>query len=166
MIAAAPVCWLGDRETMESLVVPGVLDSLGTIGKYVLEAATSAGLDRKASYRLRLAVDEIATNAITHGYEEAGLRGSLTVQAEMDEASLTLTLEDTAGAFDPRTLSRPRSLDLPLDERPIGGLGVYLTLQGVDGFRYERIGNRNRNIFTMRRPHDRGTQAPMAGVAR
>jgi serine/threonine-protein kinase RsbW len=145
---------------MEPLVVPGVLDSLSRIGKYVLEAAATAGLDRKASYRLRLAVDEIATNTVTHGYQEADLHGSLTVLSHMNEASLTLTLEDTAGAFDPRMLSRPASLDLPLDERPIGGLGVYLTLQGVDAFCYERVGNRNRNIFIMRRPLNPTAQEP------
>jgi len=145
---------------MEPLVVPGILDSLSRIGKYVLEAAATAGLDRKASYRLRLAVDEIATNSVTHGYQETGLHGSLVVLSYMDEASLTLILEDTADAFDSSTLSRPASLDLPMDERPIGGLGVYLTLQGVDAFRYERVGNRNRNIFIMHRPLNPAAKEP------
>jgi len=58
---------------MDSMVVPGVLDSLSAIGRYVLGAAWAAGLDKRAAYRLRLAVDEIATNAVLHGYQEAGL---------------------------------------------------------------------------------------------
>ncbi|MFN3380826.1 MAG: hypothetical protein ACK41O_15320, partial [Runella zeae] len=37
--------------------------------------------------------------------------------------------------------------DLPLDERPIGGLGIYLTVNGVSEFKYEYSDNRNRNIF-------------------
>ena len=137
---------------MDSMVVPGVLDSLSAIGRYVLGAAWAAGLDKRAAYRLRLAVDEIATNAVLHGYQEAGLEGTLTVRAEMDEGALTIILEDAAARFDPRQAPLPETLDLPLDERPIGGLGVYLTLQGVDDFRYERVDDRNRNTFVMRRP--------------
>ncbi|HXV96967.1 MAG TPA: ATP-binding protein, partial [Anaerolineae bacterium] len=64
---------------MEALTVPGTLDSLSVIGKYVLTAAATAGLDKKVSYRLRLAVDEIATNIITHGYDEANLEGVIKI---------------------------------------------------------------------------------------
>ena len=59
---------------MESLTVSGTLDSLKTIAAYVLSAAENAGLEKKPAYKLRLAVDEIATNIIVHGYEEAGRR--------------------------------------------------------------------------------------------
>jgi anti-sigma regulatory factor (Ser/Thr protein kinase) len=43
-------------------------------------------------------------------------------------------------------------LNLPLEERSIGGLGIFLVLKGVDTFRYERINEHNRNIFVMNRP--------------
>ncbi|MEQ8963773.1 MAG: ATP-binding protein, partial [Coleofasciculus sp. C2-GNP5-27] len=60
---------------LEPLTVSGTLDSLGAIAQYVLQAAQAANLDKKASYNLRLAVDEIATNIIIHGYEDVGLEG-------------------------------------------------------------------------------------------
>ena len=87
---------------MEPLTVPGTLDALATIGKYVLAAAAVAGLDNKAAYRLRLAVDEIATNIIAYGYQPMGQDGVIDVRADIDEQTLTITLEDTAPAFDPR----------------------------------------------------------------
>ena len=74
------------------------------------------------------------------------------MQAKMDYDTLTITLEDTAAPFDPRGLPRPEQTELPLEERPIGGLGVFLTMENVDQFRYEYVGNRNRNIFVMKRP--------------
>ena len=43
-------------------------------------------------------------------------------------------------------------IDLPLADRPIGGLGVFLAMEGVDEFRYEYDGACNRNIFVMRSP--------------
>jgi anti-sigma regulatory factor (Ser/Thr protein kinase) len=137
---------------MDLLIVPGTLESLGSIGRYVLAAADAAGLDRRAAYHLHLAVDEVATNTITHGYEEAGRTGSLTIRADLDAAKLTITMEDSALPFDPRGAQRPEQIDLPLEERPIGGLGLYLTAQSVDEFRYEYADGRNRNIFVVKRP--------------
>ena len=138
---------------MEPLTVPGILDSLSAIGQYVNAAALAAGLDKKVSYRLRLAVDEIATNSIIHGYEESGLTGDVVVYSEILPDTLTIIVEDTAPPFDLRTLAeRPDHIDKPVEDRPIGGLGVYLTIQNVDKFDYEYVNNRNRNIFIVNRP--------------
>ncbi len=138
---------------MQSLIVPGKLDSLEKIGKYILQAAENAGLERKRAYRLRLAVDEIVTNIINYGYLQAGLEGVITVNADLDERSLTITLDDTSGHFDP-TLKAPPVPDAftqPLEERKNGGWGVYLAIQSVDQFRYQRLGDHNQNIFVMYR---------------
>jgi anti-sigma regulatory factor (Ser/Thr protein kinase) len=137
---------------MEPLTVSGTLDSLGPIAQYVITAAGAAGLDKKSTYKLRLAVDEIATNIIVHGYEEAGLSGDVLIHAALDDNSLTVILEDTAERYDPTQRDTPDDMDKPLEDRRIGGLGVYLTMQGVDKFLYERVGDRNRNIFVVNRP--------------
>ncbi len=137
---------------MEPLSVPGTLDSLGAIAEYVKAASAAAGLDKKAAYRLRLAVDEIATNIITHGYAEAGLEGQVDIRAEIDAETLTISIEDIGVAYNPLERETPDSLELPLEQRGIGGLGVYLVRQNVDEFLYERVGDQNRNIFIMNRP--------------
>src|SRR6516164_2327660 len=111
---------------MDRVTMPGTLDSLEVIGDFVTRAAAAAGLDQKSSYRLRLAVDEIATNAIVHGYEETGLQGPITIWSELDDVDLRLILEDGAPAFDPHQAAPPSGMDLPLEERDIGGLGVFL----------------------------------------
>lgn len=136
---------------MEPLILPGTLDSLTQIGAYILEAASEAGLERKLAYRLRLAVDEIATNAVLYGYERSSTEGNLVVIAEINDSSLTIILEDTGPAYDPFDTPSPDDLDEPLDDRDIGGLGVFLAIKGVDEFRYEWIDGMNRNIFVMNR---------------
>jgi anti-sigma regulatory factor (Ser/Thr protein kinase) len=138
---------------MQSLTLQATLEALSPIAEYVKAAATEAGLGKKAVYNLRLAVDEIATNIITHGYKEANLEGAINLTATLDEQSLTIVVEDTGVAYDPRqALSREEAtLDDPLEDRPIGGLGIYLAIEGVDQFHYERVGNRNRNVFVMNR---------------
>lgn len=135
---------------MEPINLPGNLASLEIIRDYVRGAADEAGLDRKRSYRLRLAVDEIATNIITHGYDEAGYDGDIDVRADISDQELTIVLEDTAIPYDPHASDNPDDLDAPLEDRDIGGLGVFLAIQYVDEFRYERIADRNRHTFIMK----------------
>lgn len=139
---------------MQSLSVPGTLDSLKPIADFVLAAAAEIHLDKKAAYKLRLAVDEIATNIILHGYEEAGLAGSIRLSAAIDNQALEITLEDQAIPYDPLQTESVEAEELqrPLAERRMGGLGVYLAIEGVDQFRYERVGECNRNILIMNRP--------------
>ncbi len=139
---------------MELLTVSGTLDSLGTIAEYVKQAAAVAGLDKKATYKLRLAVEEIATNIILHAYEEMGREGVINLRVSLDEQALTLSMEDTGEAFDPfeKLNVEEEQIHLPTEQRPIGGLGLYLAIKGVDKFLYERVGSRNQNILVMNLP--------------
>lgn len=139
---------------MRILTVPGTLNSLQPIADFVLAAAAAVNLEKKAAYKLRLAVDEIATNIILHGYEEAGLQGDIQISATIDDQTLQIALEDSATLFDPLETETVEAAELqrPLCDRQMGGLGVYLAIQGVDRFHYERVGERNRNVFTVQRP--------------
>ena len=140
---------------MEALILPGKLNCLGEIRKYVKSAATEAGLEKKASYKLCLAVDEIATNIITHGYDEVGLSGNICIQAEINEESLSVYIEDTGRHYDPtdpyileeETLTTQKSLE----ERSIGRLGIFLIYESVDKFIYEKLERGNRNILVVNR---------------
>jgi len=138
---------------MESLTVPGIMDSLDIIADYVLMAAKEAELDKKSTYKLRLAVDEIATNIVLHGYEEGGSSGDIFIESRIDENNLTIITEDTARPFDPsvKIKEEMKRVKQPLENRPIGGLGIFLVIDGVDDFDYQRIENKNRNIFVVKR---------------
>jgi anti-sigma regulatory factor (Ser/Thr protein kinase) len=140
---------------LNSLTVTARLDSLCEVAAFVQSEAEAAGLSAQARYSLRLAVDEIVTNIIMHGY--AGVPGDeralplIELRSEREEGVLRLIVEDTGMPFDPRHAPAPPDLELPAEERRIGGLGIYLALRAVDGFSYERVGDRNRNIFEMKR---------------
>jgi anti-sigma regulatory factor (Ser/Thr protein kinase) len=149
---------------MKSLILPGQLDSLSAIRQYVKEVAEQIGLDKKVSYHLQLAVDEIATNIIIHGYEQAGMIGEVMVQSEVNQDKLTITLEDSSAPFDPRQFGRPDQIDKPIKERPIGGLGVFMAMNNVDKFDYEYVNNRNRNIFIIKRVPDRAAHRVNSSV--
>jgi anti-sigma regulatory factor (Ser/Thr protein kinase) len=135
---------------MESLRLPGDLDSLATIREYVNSAAAQAGLDKRRAYRLSLAVDEIATNIIVHGYDEAGLAGDILMHAKVTDELLEIVIEDVGMPYNPLLHKDPEDLDAQLEDRDIGGLGIYLALKSVDEFRYEYTDGSNRNVFVMK----------------
>jgi serine/threonine-protein kinase RsbW len=97
-------------------------------------------------------VDEIAANIITHGYAEAGLTGAIEMYVQVDSSALTIILEDSAPPYTPNFDQPPSSLDLPPEERPLGGLGLYLAAQNVDQLSYTRLGGRNRHTVVVNRP--------------
>ncbi len=140
--------------TLPPLVVPGDVSSLTAIAEYVVEAGKAAGLSRNAVYRLRLAVDEIATNIVVHGYQAHGEAGSLIISADIDPKALTICIEDSARPYDPRGALEGGLEPAPLDERGEGGLGLYLAARSVDTLDYERVAGRNRNWLEMRLPAD------------
>lgn len=136
---------------MEPLQVIGTLDRLAELRHYVQQAAAAAGLDRKAAYRLCLGIDELATNAMTHGRPTPLHEIRLRLHAAIDERCLRITLEDTGRPYDPRQTPTPTNLHLPLDEREPGGLGVFFALRAADEFHYERVGEWNRNMLVVER---------------
>ena len=140
---------------MPTLTLPGELTSLDAVGNFVLEQARLAGLDKHATYQLQLAVDELATNSITHGYQDHNLTGDIGISADIDDHALTIVIEDSAVPFDPlqRDLERvEEDFAKPLNDRPIGGLGIFFVRQAVHDFRYEWRDGRNRNTLVVRRP--------------
>jgi anti-sigma regulatory factor (Ser/Thr protein kinase) len=129
----------------ESRRLPGTLDALAVLPDVAAAGATLAGLSDRQRAGLRLAIDEVVTNAITHGYGEAGRQGAIDVDWSLDAAGrLVLGIEDDGVLFDPTTVPEPDQLDLPLAERPIGGLGLVLVRRSVDELRYTVREGRNR----------------------
>src|ERR1051326_7758602 len=137
---------------MDAVTFPGNLDALSPIRDYVKEAAASAGLDHTATYNLLLAVDEIATNVIMHGYEEAGLQGDISIVATRPDDSLMIELSDHGKSYDPHLHQEPddEGLFKELSDRPIGGLGIMLAKDGVDDLQYESTDKGNFHRFVVR----------------
>lgn len=136
---------------LDSITVPGKLESLGAIADFIVQTARLAQLAQKSTYKLRLAVDEIATNIIQHGYAEADLIGKITCSAELTDSYLKIVLEDWGLTYNSTEYTPVNNLQQSLLERPIGGLGIYLASESVDDLQYQRVGDRNRHIFIVKR---------------
>jgi anti-sigma regulatory factor (Ser/Thr protein kinase) len=134
----------------QTITYKASLDVLEPIRELLTQIGQEVGLSKKKTYNLCLAVDEIATNVIRHGYMEADVTdGMFDLTIEKTGNQLVVSIEDTGRPFNPleHDLPTEEDLNIPLEDRPIGGLGVMIARQSVDEFKYEFSGNQNKNIF-------------------
>jgi serine/threonine-protein kinase RsbW len=97
---------------------------------------------------LVVAVNEAVTNILVHGYKNQPGALSITVSHQGDE--LQVCLEDKAPVFDPTTAPEP-DVSLPLERRPLGGVGIRMMREFTDELRHEaRAGGGNRLVLVKR----------------
>lgn len=112
------------------------------IERIINRMAVELNISESILGEIRLALEEIVVNTIMYGYEE-GESDTIKIQAERDEHSLTITIRDRGRAFDPTLALEP-----DLDSSAIGGLGIYLVRNIMDGVTYRRIEDMNQLIMT------------------
>lgn len=86
--------------------------------------ATDSGLDDDAVARLLTVLDEVVTNVISHG--RIGESGTIEVTLGRRDGGLDVLVEDAGPPFDPLTDAHPPMLTASVEQRPVGGLGIYL----------------------------------------
>lgn len=110
-------------------VFPAERDHLQEIREFVRSQAEAVSATTSEIGDLTLAVDEAATNIIVHGYREQP--GVIEVEIQTFDGKIVTILRDYAPSFDPTRILPPNT-QLPLDLRPIGGLGLHLIRMCTD----------------------------------
>ena len=136
----------GDRRSF-----PARLPMLHDALEFVAAFAALKRLSERDVLRLQLVIEELFTNTVMHGY---GQECDDPIQIALGAAPgrVTVRYEDAAGPYDPaRALATSRErVSEPLEQRPVGHLGVHLVAAIVDDMRYARIGGRNQLQILMR----------------
>lgn len=98
--------------------------------------------------RAQLAVEELFANSIHHGYGEESDR-SVWLAVEHHDEMLRVTYADAARAFDPFDTIKPLSeiVEIPLEERHVGGLGRLLVRELAQRCEYRREDGRNVTVL-------------------
>ncbi len=109
------------------------------------EFAAKHGIASEDLAKLHVAVEEHLINVISYGYTP-GQTGTIRARFALGPSGIRIDFEDDAGPFNP--LEAPVvDTSVPLDRKPIGGLGVHLIRNAVDELSYKRAGERN--VVTM-----------------
>lgn len=122
------------------MCISGTPAELPRIAEFVDDACEQAAIDPAMRFDLQLAVEEACMNVIEHAY--GGKGGEFTVCIELLGPDAQITVTDHGRPFDPAEVALP-NLDLPLEERPIGGLGIFLMQQLMDEVEFDFSANGN-----------------------
>jgi sigma-B regulation protein RsbU (phosphoserine phosphatase) len=101
----------------------------------------AAGLQEPAALEVRLVAEEVLTNIAKYAFDPAATPAAELTFAIADDA-VVLEFRDGGRAFDPLAPPVP-DLDVPLEQRPVGGLGLALVRALADEVRYVREGPTN-----------------------
>jgi anti-sigma regulatory factor (Ser/Thr protein kinase) len=130
------------------LRIPAQRIRLAEIRDFVASHARLAGAAPGKVDGLVQAVDELATNIIVHGYHDGP--GEMEITFSKQEDAIVVVLRDRAPMFDTTQAPEP-DIHRPLEERPIGGLGIHLARKCVDGLEHRRrAGGGNELIIEVR----------------
>lgn len=122
----------GEQSTHERslFVFPAVFESLDEVRSFVAKEAEVYGLSSGEIYAVQMAVDEAFTNIIEHAYGGECLE-KIECTCQITDEGLVITLRDCGKQFNPLDVPTP-NLEAELEEREIGGLGLYFMRQLMD----------------------------------
>jgi len=125
----------------QTLILKNNLDEISRIHAFLQESGSAFSFSREEIFALTLALDEMVTNIISYGYDD-DREHDIVVTLSVEGNEIRLVLDDDGIAFDPLVRDEPE-LDIPLEERKIGGLGIHLVRSFMDGISYSRVEGHN-----------------------
>ena len=130
------------------------LSAVRGLAQMVEEFGDANRLPDQQIYMINLALDELITNTVSYG-----LRGvaspRIEVALQVTDTMLVLSIMDNGRPFDPTQSPKP-DLSSPVEERPVGGLGLHLIRKFADRMHYEYSEGRNRLTLE----HDLAPRSP------
>ncbi len=122
---------------------------LELVEKAIDEMAQLEQWPEELVFKVKLVSEELGLNIIDHGYGNDESQ-ELEFRLIAGEESVTIEFIDEARAFDPLMETPIPNTEAGIEERQVGGLGVYLVREMMDDVKYAREGNRNRVTLVAR----------------
>jgi anti-sigma regulatory factor (Ser/Thr protein kinase) len=116
------------------------MDTIPDIVGFVSETASAMGVHPKRVMHLELAVEEAAVNICSYAYEIPP--GEITIRISRETEVVRIELVDVGVPFDPLAADAP-DIKSELENREVGGLGIFLIRRVLDEVHYSRSGDRN-----------------------
>ena len=130
-----------------SLILPNNIETIPQLNEFIDAVAEEVALDMSLAMSLNLAIEEAVVNVMEYAYPD-GEKGNVEIEVTVDEGWLTFIISDSGIAFDP-TSKEDADTTLSAEERPIGGLGIFLVKKLMDTIEYQRTDGKN--VLTLRK---------------
>ncbi len=130
-----------------SITLPNDVEAVPRLATFVEGVAEELAFDSATTMNLNLAVEEAVVNVMNYAYPK-DVKGNINIQACANDVRLKFTITDSGVPFDP-TAVRDADVSLSAEQRPIGGLGIYMLRRLMDSINYEYVDGHN--VLTLRK---------------
>jgi anti-sigma regulatory factor (Ser/Thr protein kinase) len=133
---------------MKELTINATVDNIQTVTEFVDEQLENYDCPMKAQMQINIAIDEIFGNIAHYAYNPD--TGSATVRVEVlkEPLSVIIAFIDNGKPYDPLKTKDP-DITRSIDEREVGGLGIYMVKNLMDEILYEY--KDGKNILTIKK---------------
>ena len=125
----------------KSIILANDIAEISKLAQFIEEIGDAFSLSPDVVFNLNLVLEEAVVNVINYAYPKEEHQ-SIYLSAKLLEGSIVFVLTDTGLEFDP-TKAPDADITLSADDRPIGGLGIFLIRQIMNEVKYERIDGKN-----------------------
>ena len=134
---------LTDQEKDHSFVFEAKIDNVEAVTNFVGKYLSEANCSVKAETQINVAIDELFSNICYYAYKD-GQEGNVRISVTFDpnKENVTIAFEDRGVPYNPLEKEDP-DIDSSLEERKIGGLGIFIVKQTMDDVVYENDGGHN-----------------------
>jgi serine/threonine-protein kinase RsbW len=136
-------------QEVSRLKVKAVLENVSLAIECVDQSAQRAGFGGQVLEQIKLGVDEACANVVDHAYKGMD-RGDMEVSCCLDGQDFVVFVRDWGTSFDPERVQEP-DIEAPLEERALGGLGVFLIKQVMDRVEYRSDPVRGNELMMVKR---------------
>ena len=126
--------------------LPNKIESLPPLAEDVEVFGEKVAWDCAVIMQVNLVLEELIVNVINYGYPD-GRSGNIDVLIETNAKEINIHITDDGDPFDPFQNESP-DLSLAIEDRPIGGLGIYLVRNYMHSYDYSYAQNHNKVILT------------------
>lgn len=126
---------------MNTKKFPAKLDVLHQILKWIREVVEVLGFEKSDLRKIELASEEALVNIMQHAYKGQGT-GFVEVTIKQGD-KFELILKDQGPYFNPLLEKSEINLEIPLEKRLEGGLGIFMMKKYMDHISYQRDGSTN-----------------------
>ncbi len=131
------------------LKIASKTENLSVIGEFVEDALKKNKILDDIIEEVLISADEAATNIIIHSYK-LDPNGYIRIKLTVDKDKIVLSLYDKGNIFNPEKVAVP-ILTQKLEDRKLGGLGIFLMKKFMDEVTYffKNTDSRNENEVKM-----------------
>jgi anti-sigma regulatory factor (Ser/Thr protein kinase) len=123
------------------IALNGHLDEISVLAAKLHEASQYFSLSQEIENQLNLILEELYTNSVNYGFKDTS-DPKVMIELWLDQSKLEFTYQDNGQAFNPLEINDP-DLTLSLDDRPIGGLGIFFIKTLTNQVEYHYDGHFN-----------------------